>query len=417
MKEYVSTTNNDLNNKEIRKDNNRKPQNFITRNTDNGNCAQNQPMPRPEHGCRTSEKTHTVYCQAQNLRVDNSKIQKGSATGGEELESVMGQEEIVEFPIYSKGAFSTPTPLDIPKNLNLDKAYYLKDVLDATVTTTETCAETRSNPTLFITRYEYVNLYHQMTDWFNAFLMLPMDARGAKIDVVLLDAHPKGNLDSVWSRLFGGTVEYVKHLREGGVCFENAIFVPPGYSSMIYVTNSLSSNEMSMCKGLMKDFVSFVIQSYNLQSVKMIPRRIVIIDRVSYIAHPRSIINSKSRERSISNLNKLEKRLNKMPGVTATLVQLETMDIGDQIRLIREAELLIGNHGAGLSHLLFLHDNANVMEFRDHNGHYTQWADWKGIPHHSIYTEYKTSLTNSLVRNNIIPKIESMFKMESSSPK
>mmetsp|Transcript_20371 Transcript_20371/g.31446 ORF Transcript_20371/g.31446 Transcript_20371/m.31446 type:complete len:498 (-) Transcript_20371:2905-4398(-) len=430
VKKYVAPVDSDLGKTKLRKDT-RKPKNSNT-NTNNDtterntfsssktlkhrfDCPQNQPMPRPEHGCRSSSKSMTVYCQAKNLRVDVSLIQESSAVGGEELSTVMGRDEQSEYLVYSRGAFSTPTPLDVPADLNREKAFYLNEVLSATETATKTCAETRSNPTLFITRYEYVNLYHTMTDWFNAVVMHPRNLNGAKVDVIFLDAHAKGNLDSVWSRLFGGTVEYVKHLPKGGVCFENAIFVPPGYSSMIYVNNNFYDKSHA-CKGLVKDFVSFVLQSYNLQNVKMVPRRIVIIDRVPYVAHPRSQVGSKLVDRSISNLHKLEKRLNKMPGVDARLVQLEKLEFGDQVRLIREAELLIGNHGAGLSHLLFMHNNANVLEFES-DSHFSEFAQWRGIAHHSIFYGYHTSLSNNFVRFVLIPEVESILKLDSSVSK
>jgi Glycosyltransferase 61 len=39
------------------------------------------------------------------------------------------------------------------------------------------------------------------------------------------------------------------------------------------------------------------------------------------------------------------------------------MTFREQVKAIREAEVLVGNHGAGLSHLVFMDNNSHVIEF------------------------------------------------------
>ena len=57
--------------------------------------------------------------------------------------------------------------------------------------------------TIAIQRYEYVNLYHTMTDFYNAFLaMIMFNQHPDDITVLYVDAHPKGGLDDTWNTLF-----------------------------------------------------------------------------------------------------------------------------------------------------------------------------------------------------------------------
>jgi hypothetical protein len=53
-----------------------------------------------------------TYCQFYHFRIDVEKLE--SVRGGENLITVMGQAEEVEFPVCKKGAFQTKTPPKLP---------------------------------------------------------------------------------------------------------------------------------------------------------------------------------------------------------------------------------------------------------------------------------------------------------------
>jgi hypothetical protein len=95
------------------------------------------------------------------------------------------------------------------------------------------CQTTIPGTTIFLTRYEYCNLYHTTTDWWNTFFALPTLDSAKFTHFVFLDAHPQGSLDAVWGFMFAN-VTYVQHLPKGGVCFEKAVLVPPGYMAQLW---------------------------------------------------------------------------------------------------------------------------------------------------------------------------------------
>jgi hypothetical protein len=362
-------------------------------------CALNRPFVRPAHGCIVDPETKIPYCQIQNLRIDVSKIK--SPVGGEDLDTVMGRDENVEFPKYNKGAFTVDEPLDISSDIDKKMFYYIENVTQAlTVSPGLECAESVSTPTLFLTRYDYVNLFHTLADWWNAFFVLEDDK--TKIQVVFLDAHAEGALDAVWERVFG-PVSFVKQLSEGGVCFDNAIFVPSGYASVLRPRER--KNFMSApCPVMAKVFVNFFLRKFKLEQVKMDEGRVTIIDRVPHISHPRSDPSKESKE--IDNLEYVKERIMKDTNATVVeLINLEQMPFVEQLTLMRKTHILIGHHSAGLSHLLFLPDGAHVLELR-YSGLGSDIVKWKPeVTHRTLDGIYGKMVSESVIDSSIIPAV------------
>lgn len=366
-------------------------------------CTQfDHSVKRPQHGCDVNKDTLTVYCNFDHLHIDNSKITMDR--GGEVLETVMGREESLEFPKYERGAFTLPTKpnyqVSAPLRSNL---HYLEHVLNAVRYPTEknkgkidaTCEETYPGITLFTTRYEYVNLYHTLTDWWSAFFVLPEDYDKQPHRVVFLDGHAQGGLDDVWRVLFG-EYQYVQHLPKGkGLCFEKAVFIPAGYKSPLY-----PDYDRNRCpnRTMASAFSEFVLSQYNLQSMQPIKGNVVIVDRQPYVSHPRSVTSN--FQRSSKDFEKLISSLETIDGVTVQLVRLETHTFAEQLKLIRQAHVLIGNHGAALSHLMFMdRRKSHVIEFTlDYNDFFEYLSEWHGINHEMISVDYTWTLQEDQLR-------------------
>jgi glycoprotein 2-beta-D-xylosyltransferase len=358
----------------------------------NTNCKRfDHSILQPQHGCQVNKDTLNMFCNFDNLRIDNSKIDV--AQGGETLSSVMGRKEYVELPKYQRGAFALQTKpnYQVPKEYR-SKLHYLQDVLNSIRYPTEkndfnvdvSCDETFPGITLFTTRYEYVNLYHTLTDWWSAFFVLPEDYFEKPHRVVFLDGHAQGGLDDVWKVLFGDFY-FIQHLSKGkGLCFERAVFIPAGYKAPLF-----PDFERVRCprKDLAAAFSDFVLGQYNLQSVSPTRGNVVIIDRQPYISHPRS--DASKFQRKSSNNDMLKSELDEIPGVNVQLARMEELSFGQQLKLVREAHFLIGLHGAALSHLMFMdRSKSHVLEFSPTSTDFFKYlSEWKGIHHKLIYTD------------------------------
>ena len=227
-------------------------------------------------------------------------------------------------------------------------------------------------PTLFITRYEYVNLFHTMTDWWNIYDAAPQGywEGGGKVDLVWLDGHAEGNLDSIWGAAFG-THRHVKHLDEGE-CFEKAIIVSAGYSSPLWFNNRMW--RQLPCVETADGFAKHMVKSFGLEDTQRIKKRVVIIDRKPYQAHPRS---KKSMPRLIKNLHELEGAITASGG-DARVVDFAQLTFGEQLEEIRAADVLVGIHGAGLSHVMFMSNGATMVELGTNSlGMFSGFATWR----------------------------------------
>ena len=137
------------------------------------------------------------------------------------------------------------------------------------------CTMTLTGNSLVLTRYEYVDMYHTLKDLWNAFIVMPQGLK--KYDrVIFLDSHAQGYLDPIWADLFGPTI-HIKQIEEG-TCLEQAIFVPSGYSSVLWPLGRTFKGYR--CNAMAKAFVDFVIKSYSLENIELQKSTVLIIDQV-----------------------------------------------------------------------------------------------------------------------------------------
>eukprot|EP00271_Cylindrocystis_brebissonii_P002610 TRINITY_DN13373_c0_g2_i1.p1 TRINITY_DN13373_c0_g2~~TRINITY_DN13373_c0_g2_i1.p1 ORF type:complete len:758 (+),score=67.38 TRINITY_DN13373_c0_g2_i1:837-3110(+) len=200
--------------------------------------------------CLKNDALGTSICESHNLIFHPDRVDM--ASGGEDLESVMGRAEEVELPRIREGAF------EVVGECRKGADGWSEDGLRSVGATNEAatglfpeaktsgcqhwrpmvtglkerreapkCATVFRQPMLMVIRYEYVNMYHTNTDWQMAYQTSRVAGLQERPGVIFLDGHAKGNLDLAWGVVFDG-IHFAKHLA-GPVCFSHLIFVPLGY--------------------------------------------------------------------------------------------------------------------------------------------------------------------------------------------
>jgi glycoprotein 2-beta-D-xylosyltransferase len=143
--------------------------------------------------CWHHPSTKSEYCRAKRLRVVPSLVKV--TRGGEDLESVMGRSEDDELPRFSTGfmqllrvpaaveltvaapdpASKTDAGAPVPRldalpasmsrsdHFKLEMLQNMRLIDKAAHTQTYTCSRIVTQPTMFITRVEYANLFHTST--------------------------------------------------------------------------------------------------------------------------------------------------------------------------------------------------------------------------------------------------------------
>lgn len=307
--------------------------------------------------------------------------------GGEDMNEVLNQKEEKEFLDLLPGYFRIKCQNQTEPHYFKDTSNHLTKWNSAVVNSpTRKSNFVYSNFTIAVKRYEYVNLYHTMTDIYNAFLMvLIFKISPQNTDILFIDSHPKGSLDSVWSTLFRRTIR-AGHLTQP-VVFSNLVWSIMGYNSPL---NQHATPHIPY----LEEFRQFFLSRFNVEdSHKLNCSNIslLIIWREDYVAHPR---NPKGRvTRKIKNEIELAEAISdELRGHRVHALQIDLLPMREQLQLISETDILVGMHGAGLSHTLFLPKHAGLAEFYpiyypQSNRHFLTMARWR----HLHYNNWQNS--------------------------
>ncbi|XP_052780696.1 uncharacterized protein LOC128217538 [Mya arenaria] len=319
------------------------------------------------------------FALLKNVRVD-PKFGHGRK-GGENISYVINQTEDLEYYTLEKGYFKLRCQEGKPYHFK--QTSHLNDWFNAlefyNQSTKMISTQQRFDKTaITIKRFEYANLYHTMTDFYNAFLVAKvLRLVPDHVIILIVDGHPAGALDDTWSRLFGGII------RAGeitdAVTFPRMVWSTIGYDSM------LNSHHLHQVPFL-EEFRSFFLSRHSVHfndALDCDNLTVVLLLRKDYLAHPRNPSGSVSRK--IANNEELVQKLKELlPRHNVLSSQIDLLSMKDQLRLISRTDILIGMHGAGLTHTLFLPKHAGLVELYPKywptaNVHFQAMARWRNL--------------------------------------
>ena len=305
--------------------------------------------------------------------------------GGEEILSVLNQPEEDEYYQFSYGFFKIkcqekPNYFFQNNNHNNQWLIGLETLEDDNMKVDYVSPDF----TIAITRYEYANIYHTMTDFYNAFLIMEFfNKTQSETNILIIDGHPKGALDSVWPALFNSSKRISEHPKT--TFFKTLAWGILGY-------NSPMMDHYAMELPLIEEFRTFFLGTYNTpDSHKMDCDHINIlfIWRHDYLAHPRNPKGTISRK--IQNEQELVQTLrDKFPKYNIRGVQIDLFEMQQQLQFISQTDILIGMHGAGLTHAMFLSKTSALIEllpvyWSSANEHFQAIARWRHL-HYERWT-------------------------------
>jgi hypothetical protein len=203
------------------------------------------------------------------------------------------------------------------------------------------------------------HFYHFLFDYLLPLYELELSDGVAGKGRVIRDCGPM----NVWLDFVFGPDAFVKVSREK---FDR------GASQRLW-NRKIQLDRFANRRGIPIDLVRFteVVSAFRERFLPPIPNRdsVTVLDRrpppAFYIDGSAELQGGGSTRRSISNLDRLSEHISTHSA--ATLVAFEGKSPAEQLRIINQTDVLIGQHGAGLSHLLFLHDNAALVELNTAN--------------------------------------------------
>ncbi|VFQ58669.1 unnamed protein product [Cuscuta campestris] len=372
--------------------------------------------------CFHSETLQSSVCEGGRVRMSPDKIKMSK--GGEKLEMVMGRGEEEEMPVFESGAFdiqvSDPSKSGkkvVPQG-SIGK-YTMRELIDSILFTGAEdfqCTEWIEEPTLLVTRFEYANLFHTFTDWYSAYVASRVTGLPSRPHVVFVDGHCETQLEETWKALFS-SIRYAKNF-SGPVCFRHVILSPLGYETALFRGLSQNIN----CQGasahelwqnpndkrtarlhefgeMVKAAFGFPVNRLNNPLKPVSGHNILFVRREDYFAHPRHSGKVQSRlsneeevfnsvknwvASSSSSSRQLKCKVNVVNGLFAH------MSMKEQVRAIQDASIIVGAHGAGLTHIISAMPRTVVLEIVSseyRRPHFALIAQWKGLEYHPIFLD------------------------------
>lgn len=193
------------------------------------------------------------------------------------------------------------------------------------------------------------NMFHSTADHLNAYLVRQITNW---TQTVLWDRHPDAFIDLI--RAFGP----VRRPSDfgGRVLFKKLIFHLESPAGIIF-PKVAGPKGIMRCResSLWLGFVDFILKSHNLKDVAP-------PDVPSVMLSVRRRTEKKNVGRVFADEQGLINVLRKGNAMRYEVVDLGTLSWRDQLAKIRRTNVLIGAHGAGLMHVIFLADEAVLLE-------------------------------------------------------
>ncbi|KAK9673779.1 hypothetical protein RND81_12G188900 [Saponaria officinalis] len=394
----------------------------------NGFARSSSPQPEPGSGswfrCHYNAALRSSVCEGGRVLMDPGRIRMSN--GGERIEEVFGRLDEDELPVFEPGAFRLRSRngdgIQVPKRA-VSEAFLDEFVpqgqvvrhtmrelfrnMEFVVDHDFHCNEWIEEPTLLVTRYEYANVFHTYTDWYSSYVSSRVTGLSTRPNVVFLDGHARTQLEETWEALFS-SIRFAKNFT-GPVCFRHAVFVPLGYETAWFKALSqpldchgtsardLLSNPDDRKTARLSEFGEMIKAAFDLQvkthtSLKpSLEHNVLFVRREDYVAHPRhggKVESRLSNEQEVFDSvrmwaasNHTDCRINLINGLFGH------MSMREQIRAIENASVIIGAHGAGLTHVVSALPKTVILEiisYEFRRPHFQFIAQWKGLDYQAI---------------------------------
>jgi hypothetical protein len=302
---------------------------------------------------------------------------------------------------------------------------HIKDLKDASQVQCDTWVE---HPVLMQERDTFANFFHDSEDFVNVFLaMAVLQWKPKDTQIFLMDLYPEGPFWNMWKEVFSH--DYPAY---SAFDLKNHYGVPNGQSNYVCFrklavgiygpaapTTICSWDHPCKKTALLRAYSDFVIRTLDLQHkthyASQKPKKEVVItymsrrpskewpekkycdDEHSFFRcqlwanfGPRSLGRMvRNDEEVISALQNLQsEKFANGAVVKITAVDFNILSFKEQIEVDLQTDIMVGPHGAGLMHNIFMRDRASLIELfidgSSANRHFHNLAGWYGRKYEGV---------------------------------
>ena len=249
------------------------------------------------------------------------------------------------------------------------------------------------------------NPFHATEDLFNAFLVLLVhNVSAADLQVIVADRKQEGALYPLWQRAFSPNhaLTRLEDWRgsspsvDSTVCFDRLLLQMP--HAACKVCNPIASPTRCGRSPVLSLYADFVLRGFGLPPVTSAPPggggcrdpvRVTWITRKRRKAGTSQSAFQKARTLDpafeAAVLRAIPSNTSLGPPIVARLVDFAALDVAAQLATARATSVLVGMHGAGLTHLVMMAPGSAVLEMNaGANYHYVNFAARAGHTHAAV---------------------------------
>ena len=316
---------------------------------------------------------HMIQCSLTNVLIRPKKLFKGVASDLGDIVNSEGIELLVSDSIGCKspnmnGVYSTTESGDHVRKM-------VEESVRHPARAKSTDCQRWINETTFVYLGMNVHIYFEFIALYNAYKSILDEGNIGSYKVLRVAQHSFDFVFADFEKLLFPGIEFVQNMTEESVCFKRLVLPPRCYSSLVFVCkmNVKIHNQCFHCDGkgrtgtAFRSFRTQVLKACSFNDTKspitgyQNPKKIAVILRKSY---QRYAGDKRTRyDRVLSNNDELLTEL-QARFIKANIVSFhgEDLPVCEQIRMVHDADIFIGVHGAGLVHAWWLQDNALLFE-------------------------------------------------------
>lgn len=242
--------------------------------------------------------------------------------------------------------------------------------------------------TMLVKREGSSNIWHSLLEIFSVSLTLDVLQMSQLPDsqpffttpdmlntqVVLLDDHADGPFFDLWSIFAKRPIRRLKDLPPN-TSFENIILPLAGGSNPLWQDNPTREGAPCVHSALLRTFSHRVMDHYEIpvQQPRQGDITVTFIDRVE----TRVLLN---------HTEYLEDVKSSFPNITIQEVDFARISFKEQLNILQQTDILVGVHGAGLTHTMFLPPRSTVVEILPARVDYRAYENLASLSDHSYFS-------------------------------
>ena len=202
------------------------------------------------------------------------------------------------------------------------------------------------------------NTFHSTADFMNMMLvMYALRINSNQQQVVLFDNHDDGPYMDLIKAAYSPNYPILRHDNFKGkvIMFKRLIFHLESPAGLIDPSVALPDPLRCHSMSLFHEYRKFVLQSFNLFEMPA-PN----IPTITLITRKRT--ENKNHGRILANQDDVVKLLRSGTMIDVNVVDMNTISFYEQLKIVRNTNIIVGVHGAGLMHIMFSAEEAILIE-------------------------------------------------------